>query len=216
VIAMKKRAAPSRRGRPLQFDREAALEVAIQLFRRHGYEATSLARLTGAMGISPPSLYAAFGDKRRLFLEAVERYARGGVETARAVAEEPTARGAILRHLMAAAGDPSARGVGCLFVVGALACQPGSEEVEAALRRRRRQAEAMMRDRIQRGIDDGELPPETDAAALARFCAVIVQGIAVQARDGATPARLRETVEVAMRAWPERDHPRPRRSAARR
>src|SRR5712692_5869572 len=62
------------RGRPREFDREAALERAIDVFWRHGYEATSVSDLTAAMGVNPPSLYAAFGDKEKLFLEAVERY----------------------------------------------------------------------------------------------------------------------------------------------
>jgi AcrR family transcriptional regulator len=199
---MNKGLASPARGRPRQFDRAAALEAALGLFRRHGYDATSLSQLTRAMGISPPSLYAAFGNKKRLFFEAVERYVDGGATAARAAADEPSARESIRRRLLAAAGDPSARGVGCLVVVGALSCSPGARDVEASLRRRRRSTEKAMRDRIQRGIHEGELDAGTDTAALAKFYAAVVQGIAVQARDGAAPDELRAVADAAMRAWP--------------
>src|SRR4051794_32394754 len=84
------------RGRPLSFDREAALDKAMHVFWEKGYEAASIADLTAAMGITPPSLYTAFGDKEHLFLEAIEAYGRGpGAFGARALAEEPTARSAV-------------------------------------------------------------------------------------------------------------------------
>ena len=98
--------APRPRGRPLSFDRDAALEQAMHVFWERGYEAASIADLTAAMGITPPSLYTAFGDKEKLFLEAIERYALGpGSAGPRALQEEPTARGAIERWLLEAADE---------------------------------------------------------------------------------------------------------------
>src|SRR5581483_8596039 len=98
---MNKSEAPARpRGRPRAFDREAALDRAMFLFWRRGYEATSVSDLTGEMGITPPSLYAAFGDKKQLFLEAVDRYQAGPGSFAQRALAEPTAEAAMRRLLM--------------------------------------------------------------------------------------------------------------------
>src|SRR5882757_6945436 len=100
------KAPPKPRGRPLSFDREVALEQAMHVFWERGYEAASISDLTAAMSITPPSLYAAFGDKEKLFLEAIERYALGpGAAGPRALKEESTARGATERWLLEAADE---------------------------------------------------------------------------------------------------------------
>src|SRR4051812_42357533 len=106
------------RGRPRSFDRDAALQRAMEVFWRHGYEATSLADLTAAMGINPPSLYAAFGDKKRLFLEAIERY-RCASGAARCFAQEPTARDGMRRLLaeLAVEATRPGRPAGCMIVL---------------------------------------------------------------------------------------------------
>ena len=202
-------AAPSKtRGRPLSFDRDAALERAMHVFWEHGYEAASVSDLTGAMGITPPSLYTAFGDKERLFLEAIERYALGpgGVGT-RAMAEEPTARGAIQRLLFDAAEELTrpCHPKGCMVVMAATNCSVGAERVQEALAKRRSAAEAGIEARIQRGIDQGELPADTDALALANFYAIVYRGMSMQAKDGATHKSLLATATMAMRSWPVAD-----------
>ena len=193
------------RGRPLSFDRDAALETAMHVFWERGYEAASIADLTSAMGITPPSLYTAFGDKEQLFLEAIERYALGyGSAGARALDEEPSARGAIERWLLEAANELTqpCHPKGCMVVMAATNCSAAAERVQDALLLRRTEAIANVGRRIQESIDGGELPPDTDARDLANFYATIYQGMSMQAKDGATHESLVATVRTAMRSWP--------------
>ncbi len=196
---------PKPRGRPLSFDRDTALEQAMHVFWERGYEAASIADLTSAMGITPPSLYTAFGDKEKLFLEAIERYALGpGSAGPRALKEEPTARGAIERWLHESAEEltRSCHPKGCMVVMATTNCSIAAEHVQTALSKRRAAAIANLKSRIQSGIDDGELPADTDAKALSNFYSTVYQGMSMQAKDGASRASLLATVDAAMRAWP--------------
>lgn len=203
------------RGRPRSFDREKALEAAMKVFWSKGFEGASLADLTQAMGISPPSLYAAFGDKEGLFLEAVARY-EAGLREACPYSEEPTARAAVSRLLTDLAAQFTGTGHprGCLMVMAA-ATSSSSPRLQAALAERRANARARFKARIERGIREGELPADADAGALANFYVAVIFGMAMQARDGATHKALLATVDNAMRAWPQRTAPvrRGRRSA---
>lgn len=177
----------------------------MHVFWEHGYEAASISDLTAAMGITPPSLYTAFGDKERLFLEAIERYGKGpGGFGQRALDEEPTARGAIERLLNEAAVELTANchPLGCMMVMAATNCSVAAEHIQTALVKRRALGVANIQARIQRGVDEGELPAETDAAVLANFYATVYQGMSMQAKDGATRASLMLSVDMAMRAWP--------------
>ncbi len=175
------------------------------MFWEHGYEPTSIAALTEAMGIRPASLYAAFGDKRRLFNEAVARYqATHGAFSRAALAEEPTARGAIermLREFAVAYTDP-AHPPGCLVISGAINHGPDSAEVEEELREHRRRAHEAIAERIRGGVNSGELPEDTDTEALADFTAAVIRGMSRSAQDGATTEELLKVAELAMRAWP--------------
>jgi AcrR family transcriptional regulator len=192
------------RGRPRSFDREAALRQAMLAFWAQGYEATSIADLTRAMGIGAPSLYAAFGDKRALFDEAVTAYGgTHGVFMARALEEEPTARRGIARLLREAAGEYTDPGHprGCLVISAAVNCT--APDVVQALRDRRDDNVREIRRRIQADIDTGVLPPDADAEALARYTATVVQGMSQQARDGASRKELAAVAELALRAWPD-------------
>ncbi|XXX78438.1 TetR/AcrR family transcriptional regulator [Sorangium sp. So ce134] len=195
------------RGRPRAFDRGVALEAALRVFWRYGYDTTSLAELTAAMKITPPSLYAAFGSKKELFLEAVALYVElYGASLSRALSEEPTARAAVARVLLefAAFATASDHPLGCLMVHGAANCTEGSADVEAALRDRRAASEGGLRRRIERGIVEGDVPADTDAAALAKFYGAVVQGMSAQARDGASREELERIARAALRAWPRR------------
>src|SRR3989440_4314279 len=178
------------RGRPREFDREAALEQAIDVFWRHGYEATSVSDLTAAMGINPPSLYAAFGDKEKLFLEAVERYQQQRRRSVTKVFDEaPTAKEAVHRVLQDAARELacSSHPRGCLLVMSDTNCSDASAHVQSDLAQRRAAMKASLKARIDRGAAAGELPRGTDTAALAEFYSTVFQGMVMQARDGATP-----------------------------
>ncbi|MGW0484753.1 TetR/AcrR family transcriptional regulator [Nonomuraea sp. NPDC003214] len=187
------------------FDRDTALHSAVLAFWRHGYEATSVAELTAAMNIRPPSLYAAFGDKRRLFEEALGLYQETyGAFTARALAEEPTGRQAIERVLREAATEFSApeHPPGCMVVSAGVNCGPESAEVQELLRRQRERTKAAIQARFDDDAAAGRLPPGTDTAALATYYAAVLQGMSNQARDGASPEALTELAALAMRAWP--------------
>lgn len=205
MVDMERGPAKGRGGRPRSFDRDAALEKALTLFWTQGYEATSVADLTAAMEIAPPSLYAAFGNKEKLFLESVARYgALYGTFTARALAEEKTARLAVERILTEAArlytlpDQPP----GCFVISGATNCSPASASVEEALRKMRIANEGRIRTRIEAAIADGELAHDTDAEALADYVGAIMQGMSQHARDGATRERLEAIAGLALLAWP--------------
>jgi AcrR family transcriptional regulator len=193
------------RGRPRSFDREAALEVAMRLFWRSGYEATSISDLAGAMGINPPSLYAAFGDKKALFREALAHYqsTRAGFG-ALALTREPTARQAIHALLTGAVRlftDPQGPG-GCMMMLSAINCTVSDHDVVEEVRGQRAEWQMAIRKRIQRAIDDGELPAPTNADALARYYTTVLEGLSIQARDGARANQLKPVVDLAMAAWP--------------
>lgn len=193
-----------RTGRPLSFDRDAALVSAMHLFWRHGYEATSVADLTRAMGITPPSLYAAFGDKRRLFLEAVHRYL-GGIESIeRSIAGAPSARDAARDLLVAAAvgdtGDDTPPG--CLLASSLVTSSPEADAVREMLADIRRAIEAALRARVERDIREGLLPDGSDADILAGHVFAVVQGMSTLAKDGADRNKLMGIVDSAMAAWP--------------
>ncbi|WP_062208539.1 TetR/AcrR family transcriptional regulator [Streptomyces sp. NBRC 109706] len=194
------------RGRPRSFDRDTALEQATHAFWEHGYEATSIADLTAAMGIGAPSLYAAFGDKRSLFEEVVAFYVeRYGSFIGRALAEEPTARRGVARVLREAAVEYTRQGrpAGCLVVSAVTNYADSAREVAEELRVIRRGNFQAVRDRVRMDIAAGVLPATADAEGLARFTSAVIQGMSQQARDGATAAELAVVAEAALRAWPE-------------
>jgi AcrR family transcriptional regulator len=197
-------AAPKKgRGRPRSFDREKALAAAMQVFWHKGYEGTSICDLTEAMGINPPSLYSAFGDKEHLFLEAIESYQKARGDSC-PYADEPTARGAVERLLTYMATDltETCHPRGCMMAMAAVTASSSSPELQAALAERRAAGRERMRARIKRGIADGDVPAGTDAAALADFYSTVTTGMSQQAREGASRKSLLATVEAAMRAWP--------------
>jgi TetR/AcrR family transcriptional regulator, copper-responsive repressor len=193
------------RGRPRGFDRDVALDRALRVFWQHGYEATSIGALTTAMGINAPSLYAAFGDKRSLFNEAVRVYqATYGSVLPDAMAAESTARAAVARMLREAARaytDPT-HPPGCLVITAAANCTPGSADVEAQLRELRNANVHAVQQRIAADVDSGQLPAGTDVRGLAVLTGALLQGMSQQARDGASERDLCAAAELAMAAWP--------------
>ncbi len=192
-------------GRPLSFDRDVALERAMLTFWRHGYETTSIVDLTTAMGVTAPSLYNAFGDKKRLFLEAMHRYAGDLEAMAQAINAAPTAYDAARTMLTGAAtaytGDATPRG--CLLASATASGSAASSDVQVAVANIRRFIGDQLRLRIEHDIATGLLPPQTDATALAGLVATVTQGMSVLARDGAPRASLLAIVNVALQAWPQ-------------
>lgn len=188
----------------MSFDRDAALHQAMLLFWRHGYEGTSLGDLTTAMGVTPPSIYAAFGDKRRLFLEAVGRYLSGPVTPETIIADATSARDAAWNLLEASAMGFTGADTppGCLLATAAISCSASASEVQRELAAIRQGIEARLRDRILEGIETGELPRASDADALAGHVMAVIQGMSTLARDGAPRRKLLSIAEMAMAAWP--------------
>lgn len=194
----------TRLGRPREFDRDLALRQAMKVFWERGYEATSLADLTAAMGINKPSLYAAFGCKEELFREAVALYdATDGSVTNRALGEQPTARAAVEAMLRgnaeyyAAPGKPS----GCMIVLSAALGAPESAGIRNYLTQLRRRGQDALQQRLERAVAEGELPPGADTAALAAFYTTVLEGLSVQARDEVPRETLHAIVDTAMAAW---------------
>ncbi|GAA3452236.1 TetR/AcrR family transcriptional regulator [Dactylosporangium matsuzakiense] len=192
------------RGRPRAFDADAALDRAAEVFWRQGYEGASLSDLTEAMGINRPSLYAAYGNKDALFRRAVARYAEIDMAYVRAAIAEPTAF-AVVEHLLRANADAltrTDRPAGCLSIQGGLASGSDGGRVAQFLAASRLAGERALAERLERALDEGDLPAGTDAAALARYVMVVSEGNAVHAAGGADRAALHATVDIALRAVP--------------
>lgn len=193
------------KGRPREFDADEALDRALHVFWRQGYEGASLTDLTEAMGISRPSLYAAFGNKEDLFRRALDRYSQTGPGAVqREALDQPTARAVVERMLRGAATcltDPD-NPRGCLAVQGALSCGEAAELIKNELCGRRAAGEAALCERFERAKADGDLAATADPQALARFVMTVQQGMAVQAAGGASRDDLMAVAEMALMAWP--------------
>lgn len=203
VIRAKKKALPP--GRPRAFDPDKALDAALRVFWKKGYEGASLSDLTAAMGINKPSLYAAFGDKQALFSKAVDRYIKSHMPFMEEALRDPSAKNAIGRVLNGTADGltSSLNPHGCLLVQGALACGDDSECVKQDLAKKRSFSDQLFRERLMRAQTEGELPLEADPKALARYYSTILRGMSVEASAGATRRDLQSVIDLAMKAWPE-------------
>jgi AcrR family transcriptional regulator len=191
-------------GRPREFDRDAALEAAMLVFWRKGFLATSMSDLCEAMGIRSPSLYAAFGSKENLYVEAVARYSVAANALIWGHIEDgPTVKAGMQKVLMGAArtlSGPDQMPTGCMVTLAAgeesAAAEPGSAK------KARLDSLAMLRGGLKRAVASGELPRSTNVDRLGRFYLSVVQGMAIQARDGADRADLEGMAKTAMAAWP--------------
>jgi len=191
-------------GRPRSFDIDRALNRALQVFWRKGYEGASLSDLTKAMGVNRPSLYAAFGGKKALFRKALDRYMTGPAAYTQEALKEPTAR-AVVERLLRGAADLNAaprNPGGCLTVQGALASGDAGDSVRQELVACRVAGEVALLRRLQRAKSEGDLPATVNPADLARYVATIVYGMAVQAAGGASRGKLEHVVDMALRTLP--------------
>jgi AcrR family transcriptional regulator len=191
-------------GRPRAFDIDRALDRALRVFWRKGYEGASLPDLTQAMGINRPSLYAAFGNKEALFRKAIDRYVDGPGCHVRQALEESTAR-AVVERLLGGTIDvvtDRRNPRGCFMVQSALACGDTADSVRRELAKRRAAGEAALRQRFVRAIVEGDLPSHINPADLARYFVTVMHGMAVQAAGGASRANLRKVAALALRVWP--------------
>lgn len=191
------------RGRPRSFDRDDALRRLMEVFWAKGYEGAQLIDLTAAIGVTPPSFYAAFGSKEAAFREAVDLYkATVGAVFPNALETGATARDSIRAMLKVsidvAVSAPSS--AGCMLITGVLNCQREIDPLSDLLRGIRQDNIALIKKRLERGCEEGDLAPEIDIPVLARFYSGILQAISMQARDGMSREDLEAEIAPAMAA----------------
>jgi TetR/AcrR family transcriptional regulator, copper-responsive repressor len=195
------------RGRPPAFNKSKALDAAMRVFWQKGYEGTSLSDLQAVMGMNPPSIYNAFGDKKALFEQSVDAYQAGpGCFAQKALEEEREPRAAIHRMLMEAAQKFTSRAYphGCMVVLSALNCADEDADVRDGLSRRRQQSANAIKTRIQDAARLGDLPASISAELMTDIVVTVFQGMSIRARDGATRAQLEAVANHALSIWPER------------
>lgn len=189
-------------GRPREFDTEKALDKALDVFWRNGYEGTSISELTQAMGISPPSLYAAFGNKEKLFHTALDRYAEVRKQLWADLKKEPTARAMMERlfdlviDFYATEGNPN-----CCMLVKLQTAECDTVLAEH-LSAKRAESEAVLLERFAMAKADGELPTDVEAKDLAGYFMTVLDGLSVRAAAGARREELQKVANLAMRSWP--------------
>jgi AcrR family transcriptional regulator len=196
-------------GRPRSFCVEDALDRAMDVFWRKGYQGASLSDLTGAMDISAPSLYACFENKEGLFRAVLDRYEEAGKGFLQTVLDAPTARDAaelFLNGVAERATDPQSHPPGCLLLQSGLAGD--DQRIPNELARHRAEKELALRERFECARRDGDLPKSADPAALARYLVTVANGMCVQASSGASRGDLQATASIALMAWPAREEKR--------
>lgn len=193
------------RGRPREFDRQQALERALKIFWEKGYEPASVAELCAAMEINPPSLYAAFGNKAALFLEAARQYEREyWAEPNKKLMSEPDVYKAIREYFESAARillSPDAP-CGCLVTLGAVNISSSEVEIISELKKLRNDMRNLFAERLRIAIQDGQIPADTDAPALSGALNALLEGLALQARQGLFLSELKAMAAFAPRLLP--------------
>ena len=194
------------KGRPREFCVDQALAAALRVFWSKGYEGASLTDLTDAMGITRPSLYAAFGNKEALFRKALDLYEREKLEYTRVALQQPTAR-AVAEHIMRGALEAqtgNSEPHGCLGVISSMACGAEAESIKAEVVSRRASSHRAVVERFERAKAEGDLPAQVDVEGLTSYLFAILQGMAVQAGSGATREELGRLIETSLMVWPSR------------
>ncbi len=191
-------------GRHREFDVDEALEAALGVFWQKGYEGASFEDLTQATGVARPGLYAAFGNKEALFRRALELYESKYLRYMADALDEPTARKVVERILRGSAQlhTQDASHPGCLGITGAMACSDDGEPIRREIVRRRAASQSALRRRLERAQREGDLPPSADAATLAAFVMTVAQGMAVQAKAGASRKTLDAMARHVLATWP--------------
>jgi len=192
------------KGRPREFCVDQALAAALRVFWSKGYEGASLSDLTEAMGITRPSLYAAFGNKEALFRKALDLYEREKLAYIGEALAAPTSRAVAERLLYGALEMQTSEcePKGCLRVISSVACGAEAESIRSEVLKRRASSQAALKQRMERAKAEGDLPAHIDGEGLANYLGAILQGMAVQAGSGAGPEQLRTLVETSLAMWP--------------
>lgn len=192
------------KGRPREFDVDEALAAALRVFWQKGYEGASLTDLTDAMGVTRPSLYAAFGNKEALFRKALDLYEREKLAYIGEALAAPTSRGVAERLLRGSlemqTSDCEPRG--CLRVISSVTCGSEAASVKADLQERRASSHRAILERMERARAEGDLPAGSDAHAMTNYLLAVLQGMSIQAGNGATREQLDEVVRTTVAMWP--------------
>lgn len=193
-----------KKGRPLCFDRDIALEKALELFWNKGYEGTQLVDLTESMGINPPSFYASFGSKEKLFYECVQLYSDTiGYKTIQSLSKELKVRDAIREMLEAVIHNAtSTKSGGCLMVLGIVNCSQDNIHIWEYLKKERIKVKELIETRLKQAIIDKELPLDSNTHSLSEFFLGVTQAISFQARDGATKEQLTLLIDPSLAILP--------------
>lgn len=194
------------KGRPREFNLDDALAAALRVFWSKGYEGASMVDLTEAMGITKPSLYAAFGNKEALFRKALDLYEREKMAYVGQALEKPSAR-EVAEHLLRGSVEnqtSSCEPRGCLGVISSVACGAEAESIREEVLERGKVAKHALIDRMERAKVEGDLPAHVDVEALTGFLYALMQGMAVQAGAGANRVELDRLVDTSMMMWPSR------------
>jgi AcrR family transcriptional regulator len=188
-------------GRPISFDKDAALEAAMLLFWERGFEGTSMADLTQAMGLNPSSIYAAFGDKQALFSLAVKRYMDSRARYATEALEKPTLEKVVRALFDNTVAFLSARGhpPTCMTLAGAVGCSANATPARDIMTEIRKQNEVAMRERFRQARKSGELSKDINVDDYTRYLSSILAGLSIQAANGSTRAELKRTAQMALR-----------------
>ncbi len=203
---MEKTVTAAAKGRPREFCTDRALAAALGVFWSKGYDGASMAELTDAMGITKPSLYAAFGNKEALFHKALDLYEAEKLAYMRKALQQPTARG-VAEHILRGAIDAQTGSHdprGCLGVISMNACGAEAESIKADVLQRRASSQAALVERFEQAKRDGDLPDHVDIPGLTGYLFAILQGMAVQAGSGATRADLERVMATSLMMWPGR------------
>ena len=199
---------PREKGRPRCFDRDKALAKALDVFWRRGYEPASITELCQAMGINPPSLYSAFGNKAKLFLEAVNFYEKNYWDApSKKLMSAPDIYQGIevffreAAHILLSPDSPC----GCMVVLATINVCEDAKEIVSAIRDLRMATKDLFAELLQRGIDDGQLPSDTDVISLAGAFNTMLEGLSIQARDGLSQSELERIAAHAVQLLPNRE-----------
>lgn len=196
-------------GRPRAFNTEKALENALNVFWQKGYEGTSLSDLTEAMGINKPSMYAAFGNKEQLFLQAIELYNQGPYNFFPSALAQKTAFNVAKTLLINAANSltDNSHPLGCVIVQGALSCSEAVTSVKQVLIAKRLESQEALCERLIQAQTEGDLPLSADPAKLARYLGTVLQGMAIQATSGASAKQLLDVADLSLQVFPNTKTP---------
>lgn len=193
-------------GRPRKFDKDIALEKAMEVFRRKGYEATSITDITKELGINRPSMYGTFGNKEELFAKVLVKYLEGPIAYLKEVLSEKTSREVVRKMLLQSVDVLTSldNSKGCLAIQSSVSSELAAVGIQQKIVESLNQNEKNIKERFKKAIEEGDLPAKSDAVLLAKYVTTVHKGLSMQAANGASREALYGVVEIVMQGWPGR------------